>query len=113
MIRFHFSSAALSTEILDSRNGGSDLGALSKSQNFREKTEFCLKSALFSADHSRKGKRAEYVSLCTGEAHDQKAYLLVFLQKYKIYVLPNLVSSSFLLSSNATGLPCGQNLIQS
>ena len=105
MIRFHFSSAALSTEILDSRNGGSDLGALGISQIFREKTEF---SALFSMNAS-----AEYVSLCTGEAHDQKAYLLVFLQKYKIYVLPNLVSSSFLLSSNATGLPCGQNLIQS
>ena len=67
MIRFHFSSATSSAETLDSRNGGSDLGALGISQNFREKTEFCLKSALFSADHSRKGKRAEYVSLCTGD----------------------------------------------
>ena len=44
MIQFHFSSAASSAEILGSRNGGSDLGALGINQNFREKTEF---SALF------------------------------------------------------------------
>ncbi len=56
MIRFHFSSAASSVEILDLRNAGSDLGALGINQNFRKKTEFCLKSALFSLNASEKGK---------------------------------------------------------
>ena len=56
MIRFHFSSAASSVEILDLRNAGSDLGALGINQNFRKKTEFCLKSALFSLNAIEKGK---------------------------------------------------------
>ena len=47
---------ALSAEILGSRNGGSDLGALGINYKFREKTGFCFKSALFSLNASEKGK---------------------------------------------------------
>ena len=46
----------MSAEILGSRNGGSDLGALGINYKFREKTGFYFKSALFSLNASEKGK---------------------------------------------------------
>ena len=58
MIRFHVSSTALSAEILAHEVTASISERFGISRNFREKTGFCFKSALFSLNASEKAKLA-------------------------------------------------------